>query len=157
MTIEAGVVVGYEGQTIHWHLPEGRTGGSLPCSRELWDVLWAHRDVLRGFAHSHPGPGTPVPSETDVTTFSAIERALGRRLTWWITTDDCLVAFHWVASSEEYAGFAIQDTAEPPWVRGLRLLSKLPSETVAQTEQGLPPGRITELWGASGPILEVEP
>ena len=64
--IETGVVVTGNGP-IHWHLPPGRSGGSLPDSRPLWDVLWEHRrEFFLGFAHSHPGSGIPGPSFTDV-------------------------------------------------------------------------------------------
>lgn len=147
MTIEAGVVVGEGRQPIHWHLPEGRTSGSLPDSRELWDVLWENRQDLRGFAHSHPGSGEPSPSQEDVTTFAAVEAALGRRLCWWITSSDTLVAFHWAGPDRyNYRGFIIQDTAEPAWVRELRKHSNYPEESAREgfsdlfqlTESGLP-------------------
>ena len=116
--IEAGVVLAEGGVPIHWHLPAGRSGGTLPDSRELWDIFWKNRETLRGFAHSHPGSGVPSPSGIDVTTFEAVEAGLGRRLCWWITSEDTLVAFHWVG--HEYKGFIIQDTAEPEWVKKLR-------------------------------------
>ncbi len=71
--IECGVVVGIKG-AIHWHLPEGRTMGSIPDTRALWDVFWEHRKLdYLGFAHSHPGSGIPGPSMTDLTTFAAVE------------------------------------------------------------------------------------
>ena len=62
--IEAGVVIDKNGQPLFWHLPEGRTAGSLPDSRTLWQVLWDafKEDTLLGFAHSHPGSGVPGPS-----------------------------------------------------------------------------------------------
>jgi len=68
---------------LHWHVPAGRTGGSLPDSRGLWEVIWANRERIAGIAHSHPGSGT-WPSDTDYSTFKAIEDGLGRRLSWWI-------------------------------------------------------------------------
>ena len=93
--IETGVLVG-DGDFIYWHLPPGRTGGSLPDSRKLWDVLWEHRkDEFLGFAHSHPGAGVPAPSWEDITTFAAVEAGLGRRLHWWITSSDNLVLLLW--------------------------------------------------------------
>lgn len=91
MSREAGAVIGRNGEVLHWHLPGDRTAGSLPDSRNLWDVFWEHRDNVLGFAHSHPGSGTPSHSHTDVTTFDAIEKALGRRLQWWITSEDRIV------------------------------------------------------------------
>ena len=86
MTIEAGVVLDLAGQPLHWHLPAGRSMGGLPDSRNLWDVIWENRTNISGIAHSHPGSGIPGPSQTDVTTFSAIEVALGRKLDWWIVS-----------------------------------------------------------------------
>lgn len=90
MSIEAGVVLDLKGEPLHWHLPPGRSVGGLPDSRRLWDVIWENRDNISGIAHSHPGKGKPGPSYEDVTTFSAIEAALGRRLDWWIVSaGDC--------------------------------------------------------------------
>ncbi len=95
--IEAGAVIDIEGKVIFWHLPPGRSGGSLPDSRTLWEVNWHSfkEGRLLGFAHSHPGSGVPGPSYTDVTTFSAIEAALGTRLLWWITSSDHVVLSRW--------------------------------------------------------------
>jgi len=86
--IEAGVVIDKKCEPLFWHLPPGRTAGSIPDTRQLWDVIWGNRDIVKGFAHSHPGSGPPAPSETDLGTFVAIEAALGRSLTWWITSSD---------------------------------------------------------------------
>lgn len=83
MSMEAGVVLGRRGDVIHWHVPDGRTLGSLPDSRTLWDVLWENRHRVTGFAHSHPGDST-YPSSTDVSTFRAIELGLGKELDWFI-------------------------------------------------------------------------
>lgn len=93
--MESAVVVNLEGQAIYWHLPEGRSVAYLPDSRNLWDVIWENRDNLKGIAHSHPGGGTPGPSHEDVTTFAAVEAALGKRLTWWIMSRDQLVVIEW--------------------------------------------------------------
>lgn len=93
--IEAGVVIGKNYEPLFWHLPKGRTGGSIPDTRSLWDVLWDNRDIVLGFAHSHPGAGIPGPSQTDITTFIAVEAALGRRLHWWITSADSLLVCNW--------------------------------------------------------------
>ncbi len=84
--IEAALVFDREGETIHWHEPAGRTAGSLPDSRDLWEVLWEHRDRLGGVAHTHPWDGPASPSGTDLTTFAAVERGLGRRLVWPVVT-----------------------------------------------------------------------
>lgn len=95
MSMETAVVVNSSGQAIYWHLPEGRSVAYLPDSRNLWDIIWENREDLSGIAHSHPGGGTPGPSHEDVTTFAAIEAALGKRLTWWIMSHDQLVLLEW--------------------------------------------------------------
>ena len=88
MTMEAGVVVDVRGRALFWHVPPGRTSGSLPDSRDLWEVFWHKRSCLFGFAHTHPGKGMPFPSNTDLTTFEAVEKALGRTLSWWVVSED---------------------------------------------------------------------
>jgi hypothetical protein len=121
--IEAGVVVDLEGQPLHWHLPPGRSGGALPDSRDLWDVIWTNRERISGIAHSHPGQGVPGPSFEDVTTFSAIELALGRRLDWWITSADRVALVRWRGPAKyDYDAEPLE--SEPSWVAELRRLSK---------------------------------
>lgn len=93
--MEAAVVLDRDWHPIYFHTPGGRTGGSIPDSRDLWEVLWAHRENLLGVAHSHSGGGVPGPSHTDVTTFAAIDAALGARLIWPIITVDAFRAFQW--------------------------------------------------------------
>lgn len=121
--IEAGVLV-VNGQPAYWHSPEGRTGGSLPDSRGLWDLLWALRKAESlGFAHSHPGAGVPGPSHTDVTTFAAVEAGLGRRITWWITSSDEVIQLYWKGPGKhDYVSWVID---EPDWARQLRENSKI--------------------------------
>lgn len=124
--IETGVVI-VDGSPVHWHLPPGRSSGSLPDSRNLWDVMWGFRDRIDGFAHSHPGSGFPSPSSTDLSTFEAVENGLGRRLSWWITSSDCLVLLRWNDLNPGYDLDHMLDVEEPDWVRPLRALSKSPS------------------------------
>lgn len=93
--METAVVLNRNWRPIHFHTPAGRTGGSLPDSHDLWEVLWTNRASLLGVAHSHPGGGIPAPSHTDVTTFAAVEAALGVRLIWPIATSDFVGAFVW--------------------------------------------------------------
>lgn len=124
--IEAGVVVDKRGQPLHWHLPEGRSAGSLPDSQTLWQVLWDafKADTLLGFAHSHPGTGVPGPSYSDVTTFAAVEAALGRRLDWWITSSDHMVVIRWGGPDKiSYRSTIV--TEEPVWLIELRRLSNM--------------------------------
>lgn len=93
MSLEAGVLVKKDGSVLHWHLPFTRSSVYLPDSRELWDVIWEHRNDVLGFAHSHPGKGLPHPSMEDLTTFRGVDTALGRSLLWWITSEDRVVQF----------------------------------------------------------------
>ncbi len=88
--IETGVLIDIYGNVLAWHEPDGRSGGSLPDSPRLWDLIWRYHEakVLLGFAHSHPGTGPCMPSREDTTTFEAIENALGRSLHWWIVAAD---------------------------------------------------------------------
>lgn len=116
---EAGVLIDTDGRAIYWHLPHDRSMGALPDSRNLWDVIWENRDRISGYAHSHPGSGTPGPSYEDVTTFAAIEAALGCRLQWWITSSDTLVLVSWAGPEKlSYKGSTCR--AEPEWVGALR-------------------------------------
>jgi len=93
--IETAVVVDDQGKTLFWHLPPGRSATYIPDSRSLWEVMWENKDRLGGVAHTHPGHGTPDPSWEDVTTWSACERGLGRRLVWPILTFDQEAYFEW--------------------------------------------------------------
>lgn len=93
--IESAFVFDREGRVIRYHLPHGRTGGSIPDSADLWDIMLKYADHLGGVAHTHPGSGMPMPSQEDVTTFSACELGLGMRLVWPIATSDGLSFWVW--------------------------------------------------------------
>ena len=91
--IETALVFDKQGRTLHWHEPSGRSGGSIPDTRSLWDVLWEHRPIekggsgrLGGVAHTHPWDGFSGPSQTDVTTFRACEQGLGGLFLWPVVT-----------------------------------------------------------------------
>lgn len=118
MSIETGVVINKRDEAIHWHLPPGRSAGSIPDSRNLWEVLLANRDNLYGFAHSHPGSGPVSPSHEDVTTFSAVERGLGLRLVWPIASSDHVAFFTWKGPGLYDYVHAGQFTADdaPDWL-----------------------------------------
>ena len=127
MTIEAGVVLDPNNMPLHWHLPPGRSMGGLLDSRDLWEVIWENRDNISGIAHSHPGSGKPGPSHTDVTTFAAIEAALGRRLDWWIVSagDGALVLLRHAGPEKlDYQSAPIQ-VPYPTWIPRLCELSQI--------------------------------
>lgn len=119
MSIETGVLVNLDCEPIYWHLPHNRTSVLLPDSRDLWDVIWEHKDNLLGFAHSHPGSGTPGPSHEDLTTFAAVESALGKRLVWWITSQDVFVELCWTGPEKLKYGRG-PSLYEPEWMNELR-------------------------------------
>ena len=106
--MESAFVFDVDGVIIHWHLPANRSGGFIPDSRDLWEVLWENREKLGGIAHTHPWNGEPWPSGTDVTTFAACEAALGKRLLWPVVTLDRMRTFRWVGPSKlDYAPVAL--------------------------------------------------
>lgn len=125
--IEVAVVLGADHRPVYWHVPPGVTGGSIPDSRDLWEVLWNERTRLCGVAHSHPGAGPPGPSFEDLTTFAACDAALGRRLEWWIATADQVGCFTWRGpGSYDYVGREPIAAAEVAgWLDPLRARSGL--------------------------------
>ena len=118
--MEAGVLVGLNEDELFWHLPKGRTSGSLPDNRDLWDIIWSNRLIVQGFAHSHPGSGRPGPSQEDLSTFAAVESALGRRLKWWITSSDTMVSLRRRHVGPGYSLSLMSREEEPPWAARLR-------------------------------------
>lgn len=114
---EAGVLLDRGGEAFFWHTPNDRSVTALPDSQDLWDVIWKNRDDLSGFAHSHPS-GVISPSHTDVTTFAAIELALGRRLDWWIWANGILVHTYW-AGHDRLSYKSSPVVMRPSWVASL--------------------------------------
>lgn len=97
MSIETGVLFDRDGQPLFWHEPPGRSSVYLPDSRTLWDVIWHNRARLGGFAHTHPGSGSPTPSQEDYSTFRAVELALGEPgLHWWVISEDSALLVRWL-------------------------------------------------------------
>jgi len=122
--LEACVVLSTSGSICFEHCPEGRSAGYIPDSAVLWEVLWDRREALGGVAHSHPGTGIPAPSHTDLSTFAAVECALGRRLTWWISSSTDTIALVW-GGPDRLHYVAEQIHPEPDWVSRLRALSHI--------------------------------
>ena len=101
---ETRLVFDQQGQTILWPNDPERSKAYLPDSQSLWDFLWDNRERLGGVAHTHPWEGEVWASHTDVTTFSAIEKGLGRRLLWPIVTFTHMEVFQWVGPGDyDYA------------------------------------------------------
>lgn len=120
MSIEVAVLVDKNHQPLFW-LPG--FSGEVPDSSALWNCIWRNRDDILGVAHSHPGSGRPTASLIDVTTFSAIERGLGRRLTWWITSSDSWVQLQWYGPEDIVYCSSIPTIPEPEWLLKLREMS----------------------------------
>jgi len=93
--IEVAMVFDKEGKALFWLGPRDHTSSSIPDSQVMWQRIWEYRDIIGGVAHTHPWDGHPWPSDTDVTTFSAVERGLGKRLIWPIITMDDASFFKW--------------------------------------------------------------
>lgn len=125
--MEAGVVISIENKPIYWHLPDGRNDVALPHSRELFFYLLKNKDIISGFAHSHPGSGIPGPSFTDLTTFAAVELGLGKRLNWWITSSSHLIVVRWAGventwpTDEDRLNYKSNSVFEnPEWLEQLK-------------------------------------
>jgi len=84
--IETAMVFTRTGYPLFWLSPNGCTSSSVPDSEVMWDRIWRNRDCVGGVAHTHPWDGPSGASQTDVTTFAAIEAGLGKRLYWPIVT-----------------------------------------------------------------------
>lgn len=138
MSVENGVILDLEGNPLYWHVPANRSVAFLPDSRDLWDVIWENRHNISGFAHSHPGSGPTGPSWTDLTTFAAIEIALGKRLDWWITSEDRLLVMRW-AGPDKYGynttHIELDAETEHNWLDKLRQLSYKP-QTTTEVQDG---------------------
>lgn len=96
MLLEAAIVFDVHGTTLYRHIPQGRSSGAIPDSRALWEWLERNVDQVLGIAHLHPFPGPALPSWEDLTTFSAVELGLDKRLVWPIvtTTTECDTYVH---------------------------------------------------------------
>lgn len=120
--LEAGLIVGLEGQPLCWHTPQNRTSVALPDVRSFWDAIWDHRHQILGIAHSHPGRGIVAPSHEDITTFIAVEEGLGKRLFWWIVNENHILVMKWESGCYFPTYLAPKET--PSWVPELRRLSE---------------------------------
>ena len=121
MVLETIVVFDLDGRAIYWHEPDDRSGGYIPDSDDLWDFLWANKDRLGGYAHTHPWNGEACPSGTDLSTFAALEKGLGKHLLWPVVTftEMVLVVFNEVTKDFVYASPKYL-TVDFDWVDELR-------------------------------------
>ena len=131
--IEVAMVFDSRGEPFFWHLPPGRSGGAIPDSRDLWEVLWEHRDDLGGIAHTHPWYGESGPSNTDVTTFAAVEAALGKRLLWLVVTFDHVTYLEWAGPGRHDYG---QPRCRRFRVGGIEKLRQLSGKNSKEEQDG---------------------
>ena len=120
--VEAGVVIGKNGQPLYWHQPDNASGGSLPDNRALWEFFRDNWKNIQGFAHSHPGD-FDEPSHPDITTFAGIELGLDLRFDWWIVTRRKVTVTRWNGPAVYDYRTALLET-EPIWTNELRLRSR---------------------------------
>lgn len=127
--IEVAMVFDENGKAIFWPSPKGNSQGSIEDSSVLWDRIWRNRDIIGGVAHTHPWNGTPSPSETDQTTWSAIDRALGRSLIWPIVSMDDVQYFkRFIKDGKEfYQAVAYQHRNETHWLENIIEMRRLSS------------------------------
>lgn len=109
--IETAVVFDFHGETLLWHEPTGRSSGQIPDTSSLWDFIWENRAIVHGIAHTHPWFGIPGPSTTDLTTFAAIEKALGKRLIWPILSFDLHVNVWYNSDDDDYVVYTASENS----------------------------------------------
>lgn len=116
--LEACAVIGRGGSVLYWHVPEDREFAYLPDSASLWRFLWERRDEISGIAHTHPA-GYTHPSSEDLSTFKAVDLALGKSLDWYVVTSES------VRVCRRNTGYSDMATIHRPiWVDPLLRLSK---------------------------------
>ena len=121
---EAAVVLDRTETPLYWHAPDGRTSAFIPDSHDLWALLWANRERVFAVAHTHPR-GHLKPSSEDHSTFAAVEAGLGRRLVWWIVTQERSAAYLFAHSTGSYrqVELPLSDDLGRSWMTSLRALS----------------------------------
>jgi hypothetical protein len=129
--IEAAAVFDLNFNEVYGHYPNGRTDSWIPDSRDLWEFIWKHRAEVGGVAHTHPWDGEAYPSQTDITTFAAIETGLGKRLLWPIITMTETRCFSFNKLMQQYTDTLFLINI-PQHTEALRILS----ENLRQKSQG---------------------
>ena len=134
--IETALVFDDHGRIIQYHEPAGRTAGSIPDTRSLWDLCWKYRNQLGGVAHTHPWDGPASPSRIDISTFRALELGLGRLYLWPVVTFTEVGYYGWDVLTKQYVPLpspSFEDTLMPA-IEHLRELSRKSS---AQLQDGV--------------------
>ena len=146
--LETALLVDTALNPIMWHEPLGRSSVYLPDSRALWEAIWENRDRLLGIAHTHPGAGFPRPSQEDLSTFRAVDQALGKVLLWWIVTSDKIEEYSQFPLVEgEYATSSLCQRRERPV--GIRHTYDWKPESFVMINKGQQPEWVEELRARS--------
>lgn len=112
---------------LYWHVPPNRSSTLMPDDQALWDAFWDNRTKALTFAHTHPGGGVPAPSFEDITSFSAIERGLGRSIEWVIASSNAAIWLRMVDQKPEV--FYVElGPSRHEWLTELRNKSNEPKE-----------------------------
>lgn len=118
--LETAVILDRFGAPLYWHEPLKRSMSYMNDSAKLWDIIWEARDNISGIAHTHPGSGFPYPSETDRTTFLAVEAGLWEKLSWPILSCNRMVVCRTLETKKLHVAPVL---FEPTWATELRLRS----------------------------------
>ena len=105
--LETALLFDTKGRTLAWHEPLGRTGSWIPDTHDLWLMMWEHRAILGGVAHTHPWAGPANPSGTDLETFKFAETHLFKKnekrlLVWPVVTFTDVMNVVWDADTQRY-------------------------------------------------------
>ena len=87
---------------------------ALPDSRDRWEAIWELRHELYEIAHSHP-VGPSAFSAEDLSTMSALDDALGKRLRYSVVAPRTMIV--------RVDGETFDLDPEPWWAGLLRLAS----------------------------------
>jgi proteasome lid subunit RPN8/RPN11 len=130
LMIEVAMVFDKKGNALFWLGPKEHTSSYIPDSQVMWQRIWEHRDIIGGVVHTHPWNGAPFPSETDTTTWHAIERALGKKLIWPIVSMDDVTYFRRFQKDgvEFYQAVNFKPKNTTHWMKNVIELRRLSSQ-----------------------------
>jgi proteasome lid subunit RPN8/RPN11 len=115
MPVEVCFLIGHDG-TVLWS-DRSASATAMPDSTLRWQAIWRHREQLAVIAHTHP-TGVVAFSDEDLSTFAAIDAALGHALRYAVVTRQAVIY-------REPGGHRATGGDEPSWVALLRQCSGL--------------------------------
>jgi proteasome lid subunit RPN8/RPN11 len=110
MLVEVCFLIGHD-DTVLWS-DRSTSATAMPDSALRWQAIWRHREQLAIIAHTHPTGRTEFSAE-DLSTFAAIDAALGRPLRYAVVTRHAVIY-------REPGGHRATGGDEPSWVALLR-------------------------------------